>query len=347
MKLRLDQNNFDACPQYNEWLDELYAEKSGQLDILGFKPRPCFVLFTLSPETYQASFDDFQRQREEELKELVFSDFPSPIAHYFYRFENGYENDLQRLLLLRDSWEAVIDVLHAITIAECRFLTLSLPEPIAFKDLLSDSVAQRLLNIERIVACAKGRRIHLEVEDIISMSTLQLMRELNQSRNAFSHSAAQSELQARTWIGECYEDVINVLDDLRGLANVRIGRHIGQIDATTLRCEIFRGHGFTKTINSISLTNDQVRESHRYLQNGQVLAFCPQRVIGLRPLVHYREDAHGHTTKLCMFRKTGGNAPNRRIEYEVVGESARRDEDRDMFKAEIDELRRLFGLQPD
>lgn len=347
MKVHLDPGNFDACPTYNEWLDEQYAEQAGTLDIFGFQPRPSFVLFSLSQDTYQAAFDDFQKQREEELKEIVFRDFPSPIAHYFYRFENGYENELQRLHLLRDTWEAIIDILHAVAVAECRFLNVSLADPITFKDLLSDSVAQRLLNIERILTVAKERSTNLEIANILPITTLQLMRDLNQSRNAFSHSAAQSELQARTWIGECYEDVVDVLDDLHGLGDIQVGRHIGQVDARTLRCEIFRGHGFTKTINSISLTADQVRESQRYFQRGQILAVCKQRIVGLRPLVHYREDASGHTTKLCMFRKTRGDAPNRRIEYEVVGESARLEEDRSLFKAEIDELRTLFGLAPD
>jgi hypothetical protein len=78
------------------------------------------------------------------------------------------------------------------------------------------------------------------------------MRDLNQSRNSFSHSAAQSDAQARAWIGECYEDVTSVLDDLRGLADVHVLRHVGQVDARTLRCEVFRGHGFTKTIKSIT-----------------------------------------------------------------------------------------------
>lgn len=36
-----------------------------------------------------------------------FVDFDTVHAHYFYRFENGYENDLQRLHFLRDTWEAV------------------------------------------------------------------------------------------------------------------------------------------------------------------------------------------------------------------------------------------------
>lgn len=347
MRFHLDANNFAACPQYNDWLDEQHHEQSGTLDILGFQPRPSFVLFQLSRDTYQAAFDDFQRQREEELKELVIRDFPSPIAHYFYRFENGYENALQRLLLLRDTWESIIDILHSLAIAECRFLSLSLPDPLRFADILSDSVAQRLLNIERIMIHAQDQVVGLELADIVSVETLQTMRDLNQSRNAFSHSAAQSESQARLWTRECYEEAINVLDDLRGLADIHVLRHIGQVDAHTLRCESFRGYGFAKTICNITLTDNQIAESHRYFEQGQILAYCKQRIFGLRPLVYFREDATGHTTKLCMFRKSRGDAPNRRIEYEVVGESARWDEERSVFKAEMDELRALFALPPD
>ena len=168
MKFHLDPGNFDACPQYNEWVDDQYAEQSGTLDVLGFQPRPSFVLFSLSQDTYQAAFDDFQQQWQEELKEVVFNDFPSPIAHYFYRFENGYENDLQRLHLLRDTWEAMVDVLHAIAVSECRFLSLSLTDPIAFKDCLSDSVAQRLLNIERIIMHAQVQGVDLS-EKIVQL----------------------------------------------------------------------------------------------------------------------------------------------------------------------------------
>lgn len=343
MKLQLDPNRYDACPQYNEWLDE----QSGALDILGFQPQPSFVLFSLSPATYQAAFADFQQQRQEELKQAIFDEFPSPIAHYFYRFENGYENDLQRLHLLRDTWEAIVDVLHAAVVAECRFRRISLADPIAFSHVLSDSVAQRLLNIERIIDHANSQNIALGMSQIVSIPILQVMRELNQTRNGFSHSAAQSESQARTWIGECYEDVVDVLDDLRGMADIEIFRYIGQVDGSILRCEVFRGHGFTRTIHNITLTADQVRDSQRYFQQGQILISCKGCVFSLRPLIFYREDASGHMTKLCMFRRTHGDVSNRRIEYEVVGDAARRDEDRSLFKSELDELRSLFGLGPD
>lgn len=347
MRVHLDRNRFDACPPYNEWLDRTYSEEKGELNILTFRPRPSEVLFQMSPDTYEAAFADFQQEREDELKNKVFEDFPSPIAHYFYRFENGYENDLQRLHLLRDTWESIVDVIHAITVAECRHRGVALANPVRFSDLLSDSVAQRLLNIERLMQQAADAGTPLKISQIVPGATLQKMRELNQSRNGFSHSAAQSEAQARTWIGECYGDVIDVLDDIKRLAEIDVYRYLGQVDGLTLRCEHFYGHGFTRTIKPVTLNAAQVAASQRFFQQGQMLVACEGDLFGLRPLVLFKEDAAGHVTKLCLFRRTHGDAPNRKVEYEIVGEAVRHNEDRAIVQAEINELRALFGLAPE
>jgi len=107
------------------------------------------------------------------------------------------------------------------------------------------------------------------------------------------------------------------------------------------------GHGFTRTIQNVALSADQIRESQRFFRPGQVLAECNGCLFGLRPHVFYREDPSGHVTKLCLFRKTRGDMPNRRIEYEVVGDAERWEQDRTMFEPEMTELRALFGLGPD
>ena len=202
------------------------------------------------------------------MKRIVAEGFPSPIAHYYYRFENGFENDLQRLHLLRDTWEAIVDVLHALAVGEMRFRSLTLAAPLRFSDLLPDRVSDRLLTIERVVATASVSGLSLSAGKVAPQPVLEKIRELNQTRNAFSHRAAQSEAQARTWISECYEDALGILDDIRALKDCRFLRYLGQTDANTLRCEVFRGHGFTRTIQSIKLTNDQVRDSLRYCQQG-------------------------------------------------------------------------------
>lgn len=347
MRVQLERNRFDACPLYNEWLDRTYTEENGELNILAFRPRPSEVLFQMSPDTYEAAFADFQQEREDELKKKVFDDFPSPIAHYFYRFDNGYENDLQRLHLLRDTWESIVDVIHAVAVAECRHKGVALVEPVTFADLLSNSVAQRLLNIERLMQQAADVETPLKISQVVPVATLQKMRELNQSRNGFSHSAAQSEAQARTWIGECYSDVIDVLDDIKAFAEINVYRYLGQVDGLTLRCEHFSGHGFTRTIKPVTLSTAQVAASQHFFQQGQMLVACEGEVFGLRPLVLFKEDAGGHVTKLCLFRRTHGDAPDRKVEYEIVGEAVRHDEDRAVVQADINELRALFGLAPE
>ncbi len=344
MKLQLDPNNYDTCPSYNDWLDEQYSEQSGVLDILGYQPRPSFVLFTMSPDTYEATFSDFVQQREEEIKASVYNLFPSPIAYYFYRFENGYESDLQRLHLLRDTWESVIDILHALAVAECRHRNVPVVDPLKFKDFFTDSVSKRLENIDGIITQLSDAGILPTVARISPATILAVMRELNQSRNAFSHSAAQSETQARSWISECYVDVVEVLANLDGLEDIQIVRYLSQVDGTTLRCEIFRGHSSTRTIQNIKISHQQMLDSAKYFQRGQMLVIADGLIFGLRPMIYFREDGVGHMTRLCIFRKTRGEAPDRRLEFEIIGEAVRHEEDRRNFTTEINELRGLFGL---
>jgi hypothetical protein len=347
MRPKLKDDDFASCPQFNHWIDESYEDDHDQLEILTFKPRPSEVLFQMSRSTYRTAFSDFQTAFDDDLKRTVMAAFPLPIAYYFYRFENGFESELQRLHLLRDVWEAIIDILHALVVGEARFRHLNLAEPVKFSHLLSDRVSDRLYNIERIIGNASAANLNLSVGKLASQTLLEKMRELNQSRNAFSHGAAQSEAQARTWIGECYEDVLDVLDDIRALDACKLLRYIGQIDGNTLRCEIFNGHSFTRTIQAISLTPEQVRNSQQYFQLGQMLVLHEDILFSLRPFIYYREDNAGHMTKPCIFRKTRGEGEHRMIEFAVVGDAIAIEEKRSTFQQEMNELRALFGLGTD
>lgn len=347
MRLQLDPNRYDACSPFNDWLDERYLDESGGLNILGFQPRPSEVLFALSPDTYEAAFPDFMQQREEDIREAVLSGFPTPIAYYFYRFENGYESELQRLHFLRDTWEAVVDVLHGLAVGELRHRQIVMNEPLKFRDLLTDSVARRLENIEEISRQIVAVGGVPGFQSVFSTTTLAEMRELNQSRNAFSHGAAQSEAQARGWINECRDDVINVLGDLLELQNLHIVRYLYQPDAVTMRCETFKGHSAAKTIRNFPLSSAQVAESSCYFQQDHMLAMLGGEIFSLRPMIHFRDDASGHTTRLCVLRKTHGVVPSRTIEYAIVGESSSHTLNRSIFFTELTSIRILFGLGGD
>jgi hypothetical protein len=349
MRFKIDPANYDSCPEFNEWIDSRHAEEHGELQILSFTVRPSYVLHQLNYATYEAALADFISSRQEDLKETVFQRFPAPIAYYFYRFENGFENDLQRLHLLRDTWEATIDVLHSLVIGECRFqgLDLSAVPQLKHHDLYSDRVDDRLLTLERVLDYALANGIVLATATAIPGQVIAEMRELNRSRNAFSHSAAQSDVQARVWIGECLEDVLDVLDQLRNVADVILMRYRAHENALTLRCEVFRGHALTRTIQTVKLTNDQAKDCQQYFYPDQMIALCGKRMFGLRPFMFFQEDASGHVTRPCVFRKAVGDSPNRKIRFGIVGPAESVEVDRALFKQEIDELRSLFGLAPE
>jgi len=342
-----DKDSYDKLPDLNDWIDLQHRDEKGELDVFGFRPRPSFVLHQLSFDTYEAALADYRTRKEEDLQETVTTEFPAPIAHYFYRFLHGWENDLQRLHLLRDTWEAVINLLHALVVSEARFLNLSLKDPLKFSDFLSDKLQARLLTIERILDHARANAVILESEKIASKPLLAQMRELNQTRNAFSHVGAQSEEQARQFISESYSEVLDVLEQLKALRDIKVMRYLSQQGLTKVRHERFDGHAMTKTIKELHLTKTQVNDSARYLQSDQVIVNCGKRCFGLRPFYYFQQDTNGHLTKLCFFKQTKGDVPNRKLIFEIVGDSREVDFDRSVFKPELDELRTMLGLGPD
>lgn len=344
MTLTADPDNYEALPEFNDWIDS----QCGELNILGFDPKPSYVLHQLSFGTYEAAIADYEAQREDELKELATTEFPAPIAHYFYRFLYGSENELQHLHFLRDTWEATISILHALVISELRFRQIPLSDPLKFRELLSDSLNDRLVNIERAFDVAANQGIALTASTLIPRTVIGHIRELNQTRNAFSHAAAQSDEQARTHVSECYGDVVDILQELRGLGEVKVLRYLGQENYSTLRHECFDGHAMTKTIKKVELTPRQLADSApRYFRDDQILVACGGNYFGLRPFLYFYQDPNGHLTKLCIFKKAKGEPPNRKLIYEVVGESREIELDRATFKPELDELRAMFGLGPD
>lgn len=345
MKLRLDANNYDACEPYNDWLDEQYEEQSGNaLDILGCQLRPSLVLFTMSPDTYEAAFADFTQQRAEEIKSSIFEEYPSLIAYYFYRFEKGYESELQRLHFLRDTWESVIDILHALAVSECRYHSTKLMSSLKFKNLFTDKIAQRLDNIAAITTHLKDSGVDPIISKIFPDETVSAIRNLNRSRNAFSHCAAQSDTQAKNWINECVEDVLEVLADIDGLKEVQIVRYLNQPSGTALRCEVFKGYSSTKTIEEFKISEQQSLKSKQYFRQGQLLAIVDNFIFCLQPMIHFCEEDSGHMTRLCVFRKAQGADPDRRINYEIVGNALPHNEDWNFFRTELNELRALFDL---
>ena len=335
-------HRFEPDEVFDSEVDERYED----VEIEGVHFRPSTILWELDNEVYGQALDEFRGGQVEQLKQAVVDRFPAPVAHYFYRFQHGAENQLQRLHLLRDTWEALIILLLALVLGECRLRGISLePSPANFKQCLSDSLSDRLLLIERILEFAEAEGVELGIAKIVPIETIGKIRELNATRNAFSHSAAVSETQAENYVAECYDDVIEVLAALRGLEDVSLIRYLDQQGVHEIRYERFDGHATTKTIKELTLTDVQLSDSSKYLAKGQVLASIGDLLLSVSPFFHTEDDKSGHVTRLCLYKRaTAPKDKPKLLEFEVVGEARRTEIHRSIFWSQLNEIRELFGL---
>ena len=72
--------NYDApnVQRFNSSLDE-----QGPIEIAAFSQMPSRILFEMDPVAYREAFTEFKESDYEQLKEIVFEDYPSIVAYNF------------------------------------------------------------------------------------------------------------------------------------------------------------------------------------------------------------------------------------------------------------------------
>src|SRR5262249_18374139 len=151
-------------------------------------------------DAYEAGFLQFKQVREGTIVETVTEQFPVIIARPFSRFLDGSEHEVQRLQFLRDTWEGLVNFVNAMAVGEARHETLRLAAPARCSHVFSERFHDRLCSSGNILSTASAAGVNLETRKIVDPATLTLVRELNQARNAFSHTGAPSEDQAGQYI---------------------------------------------------------------------------------------------------------------------------------------------------
>lgn len=334
-------NKYEKNSDFNEYLDE-----EGEIEIEGITFQRSWVLYNLDPIAYDSALRDFRQRIEEDFKEMVCNDFPTPIAYPFYRSEWGYENSIQRLLFLRDTWESLIFVLYAIVVGEFLFLEIPMNDTkIKKKEILSDRLYSKLDIIKQLLKLESLKNYEFNSLNIISNEVIKKIIELNQTRNAFSHSPALSEAQATKIYSECYPDVFSVLQDLENFKDVQLMRYRGQEGHPhNLRCETFRGHAMTKTIETITIDQDQLSNSVKYLDEKYLLVMNNKHIYSISPFLHFKQDASGHQTSICFCKKKSGEEPNQKLGFEILGTGENFELKLDDFRSEITKLHSLLSL---
>ncbi|MDT4952778.1 MAG: hypothetical protein QOJ02_916 [Acidobacteriota bacterium] len=332
---------YEENEAFNASLDNELVEIAGSYFL------PSQVLNKMDEEAYHAARLDFEQQQIEEFKDIIFNKFPTPIAHNFYRLERGYENDLQRLHLLRDTWESLIYVLYALCVGEYRCYRLSMSgTSISMGDLLSDKMHDRFSVMTRLLQAGETNGYDLAVAGLISVDLIERLRNLNQRRNGFSHEAAKSDEQARQLLAENYSDVLETLKEFTGLQDITLMRWVGQDgDVHNLRCEIFESHATTKNIKPLRINDQQLRDSSQHLNTRTVLSKIGDKIFSLSPFLHWMDDGTGHCTRLCYYKRKKTENGVQEFHYEISGISTPTKFPASNFEAEINGLRSLLPTQ--
>ena len=281
---------------------------------------PADILESLSPDAARRGRDEAATQVREDLAATVCERFPAPIAVPFHAFTYGPRAPLTRLLRLRDTWEALVQVLSAMALAEAatcvpRLTSLVVREgkgkefrSCKWRDLSSDKLAMRIGLVEGVLKRANDLGISLEIAKLLTPELLSEVRRLNAVRNGFSHQSTISEKQADTITEEALPVLLEILLDLRDLEKVELLR-IGTIKPgkpPEAEIELLVGHAQSRRVKVIPMEGEiaaRALVASRVAGRDRILARVGSRTLDLSPFMYAEDDESGHRTRITIFKQ--------------------------------------------
>jgi hypothetical protein len=338
--------NYTDCPEFNDYLDQEYEE----VKIANFSSLASSVLFELDREAYIDAYNAYLSEQKSSFPAKVIEFFPAPIAFYLERTLYGYDNNIQRLHLLRSTWEALIYILYAIAIGEVIDRGLNLSSLRIFSNqkiklnngLLSDKLGYKLEVIEKILDYNADNNLNLIIGEIIQSSAIEMIRELNNERNSISHIAALGESQSEEKYHELEPKVTDLLFDIRKLESISLIQYKDtQSSMNNIRFMRFDGHSLKKKNYTSTVGNDFITKNLGNLDEYRLFFEFTggTQIICLSPFAH--GISHNGYPHIVFYKKISGN-PNHFI-FEVVADDPKEVEiRRDLFDTSIRVLESLL-----
>jgi hypothetical protein len=299
------------------------------------------VFYELDPKAYSIALDEWRLEQRDEFLQRVCEQFPHPIAHCVYRFRNSATSERERVGFLCDTWEALIALLFALVLGEARHAAIPLAGTGIQRQWIQSWTIWEHLEVIRLL---RDHLPALGTAQLISIQVLDKMLELNQRRNdEVAHRGTLNERQSRD-LAEAFEpEVFGILNDLAGLAEVRLVRPERPSGAGKFRCETFAGESTTRRFEQVAVATEArnaLLARDRYAD--EVFAYYDGRMYSLSPMIICRSTARGHRTQLAYFKKKIGGTVGTRLMYEVFGDADPLEDADPARLQELDELKALF-----
>ena len=183
------------------------------------------------------------------LPERVLSNYPTPIAVAYKRFQDSRFNVYEQVQRLRDVYESVSFFVYNLVLADW-FQRL---EPT--NCFIADSGARRAFNgysmsrrtdfVSEIINIARSNNgIELFVPELINSPFVQCAKNLQELRNNLSHTATATESRQRRLLEESLphiEELLSGLDFLEDYRVVRVPSFYKRNGKLTCRIEVYQG----------------------------------------------------------------------------------------------------------
>lgn len=310
---------FSDNPEFNDWLDEIYPK----IEIGEYSETPSVVLFEMDRQAYIDQLDAWKNQQIEEFPEVVVTEFPAPIAHYFHQTLHGYDDANHRLQLLRTTWESVIFTLYSLAVGEVLYRGVNLSglqvgnQPLSYNRMMSERLADKLGFVEAVINNDVGTG-QLVMPEIVSGEVVEGLRQLNRDRNSIQHIAALNASQAAARFDELLPNVKAILYELRELRNVSfIQYRRSEPTPRDLICRKFDGHTLGRMNHSLYLSDEQFANIGANLTANRLYAELGEDIFCVSPFAHVVDK--DHQTYLCFYKKKN-NATS--FKFEWIGETA-------------------------
>lgn len=299
------------CQRFNEWLDE-----QGEIPIAGVSFLPSRILFEMDVVAYEEAWSEYQEQAYEDLKDTIYNQYPSCIAYNFRLSEKGEgaSDPVRKLLHLKDTWESIVFVLHALVWGEIRHKSIDLKAVQVFVSfgptgdpvygnfntprLISDALKTKTQNIKAVIKHAQDDGLGLKCE-AISITVLDKLLELQDIRNDISHHTAPTREEAEAELMTVVPLFKEMLVLTEFLASCKILRFDSY--AAKCKCEEFNGHALNKEFDEFIFVAPHL---------GYVLALGQENIFvkwddelfSLSPFLHFEKDGVGRETYLSLYK---------------------------------------------
>jgi len=298
---------------YHKYRDEFdeSLDEDGEYSIgKNFSRLPSQILFEMDEIAYNEQLTEYVDLKKAEYKETVYQDFPAPIAYFLYQSEHSYDNEIHRLHLLRSVWESVIYILYALMLGEVNSKNFSLANFRVFTNqrikadnggLLGDKLGYKTEIMRRIIEYDQQNNSQLYLSSVIDINIFDLLEDLNQERNSFSHIAALPAQEAQDRFNDLNPRVLDLLFELDFLEEVSLLRFVSNLGAATnVRFHRYNGRSLQRQIYNKIFTPAEITPVLPILNDQFILFELNGTIFNSSPFIHFTTEVPD--IKLCYFK---------------------------------------------